>query len=87
MFGLEAAVTLREFTFLTHVCPAPSSLDVPSLITPDRVQPQACPQSSQLPGMSVILLLRLISEELPLVGVAYCSVTVWSEVVFKPIVR
>lgn len=36
--------------------------------------------------MSVILFLTLASQEPPQVRVTYCSVSIWSEVMFKPLV-
>lgn len=49
----------REFAFLPHVHPGPSSLNVPSPLTPNRVQPQASPQLSQLSQMSVAFRFKL----------------------------
>lgn len=67
MYGLEATVTIQggllfvfwdlrgvRWVFSPHVCSGPSSLDVPSLIIPERLKPWVCLQVGhvQMPGVN-----------------------------------
>lgn len=76
----------RDFKFPPDIQPGTSSSKLLSPIVDEKVQPRACIQSSRLTGMSMILFLSPVSQELLLGQSNSFSVSVWSEVLFKHLV-
>jgi hypothetical protein len=50
----------REFMFLLYI-QLENSLEVSSLISPERAQPSACMHLFRFPGMCMVLFLSLVS--------------------------
>lgn len=72
----------RTLLVLPYIQPESGSLEVPSLVALERIQPWACTQASWLPVVTNFPKAWLSRSD-PWIRVAYCSLCVWSEVVLK----